>query len=155
MKPITASTAPTTASKTIIKIGDLGGAGGMSDISFLRVASRTPHVGSARPSLERGAPRKRLRPAAAGGNEVGVRRGGVIHGPCRLLRSRTRCCRAIDVILGVMATLATLLVVSNSVNALLIVAASSDRLWSWSCGYLLSASVSAALLTGGAVLILP
>jgi hypothetical protein len=54
-----------------------------------------------------------------------------------------------------MATLATLLVESITVNALLIVAASSDRLWSWSCGYLLSASVSAALLTGGAILILP
>ena len=32
MKPMAASIAPTTASKTIIRIGDLGGAGGMSDI---------------------------------------------------------------------------------------------------------------------------
>ena len=73
--------------------------------------------------------------------------------PVQVTTIKTRCCRAIEVILGVMATLATLFVVSISVNALLIVAASSDRLWSWSCGYLLSASVSAALLTGGAVLI--
>jgi hypothetical protein len=79
----------------------------------------------------------------------------VIHGPFRLLPSRTHCCWSIDVILGAMATLAILLVVSISVNALLIVAASSDGLWSRSCGYLLSASVSAALLTGGAVLLLP
>ena len=32
MKPMAASTAPITASKTIIRIGDLGGAGGMSVI---------------------------------------------------------------------------------------------------------------------------
>jgi hypothetical protein len=32
MKPIAASTAPTTASNTIIRMGHLGGAGGMSDI---------------------------------------------------------------------------------------------------------------------------
>jgi hypothetical protein len=103
-----------------------------------------------------GPPALSLRPAPAGGNEVGVRCSwGVIHGPFRLLPSRTHCCWSIDVILGVMATLATLLVVSISVNALLIVAASSDRFWSWAAGYLLSASVSAALLTGGAVLLLP
>jgi hypothetical protein len=35
MKPIAASTAATTASKTIIRIGDFGGAGGMSDIASL------------------------------------------------------------------------------------------------------------------------
>ena len=33
MKPIAASTAPSTASKTIIKIGDLGGFGGTSDMA--------------------------------------------------------------------------------------------------------------------------
>src|SRR5215213_3245891 len=32
MKPMAASIAPTTASKTIIRIGDLGGAGAMSDV---------------------------------------------------------------------------------------------------------------------------
>jgi hypothetical protein len=33
----------------------------------------------------------------------------------------------------------SIMVLSIAVNALLIVAAGSDRLWSWSCGYLLSA----------------
>jgi hypothetical protein len=53
MYPMAASMAPTTASKTIIRIGDLGGAGGMSDIGF-DVVSRTPLEVGARPSLERG-----------------------------------------------------------------------------------------------------
>lgn len=51
--------------------------------------------------------------------------------------------------------LAALLVMSIAVNALLLVAAGCDRLWSWAAGYLLSASVSVGLLTGGAVLLLP
>ena len=48
-----------------------------------------------------------------------------------------------------------MLVISVAINSLLVVAACNDRLWSLTCGYLLSASVSIGLLTGGAVLILP
>jgi hypothetical protein len=54
-----------------------------------------------------------------------------------------------------MALLAAMLATSVGVNSLLIVAACNDRLWSWSGGYLLSASVLAALITGAAVLMLP
>jgi hypothetical protein len=54
-----------------------------------------------------------------------------------------------------MALLAALLVASVAVNVLLLVAASSDRLWSRTANYLLSASVSIGLLTGGAILMLP
>ena len=54
-----------------------------------------------------------------------------------------------------MALLAAMLVISVAINSLLVVAACNDRLWSWSGGYLLSASVSVGLLTGGAVLMLP
>ena len=54
-----------------------------------------------------------------------------------------------------MALLAAMLVISIAINSLLVVAASNDRLWSWTSSYLLSASVSIGLLTGGAVLMLP
>ena len=54
-----------------------------------------------------------------------------------------------------MAVLATMLVISVAINLLLVVAACNDRHWSWTSGYLLSASVSVGLLTGGAVLMLP
>jgi hypothetical protein len=54
-----------------------------------------------------------------------------------------------------MAVLVALLVVSVAVNALLLVAAGCDRLWSWAAGYLLSASVSVGVLTGAPILMLP
>jgi hypothetical protein len=55
MYPMPANAAPTTASKPMITIGDLGGFGGTSDItSFLNVASPTPLGVGAGPSLERG-----------------------------------------------------------------------------------------------------
>lgn len=54
-----------------------------------------------------------------------------------------------------MALLAAMLVISVAINSLLIGAACDDRLWCWSAGYLLSASISVGLLTGCAVLILP
>ena len=54
-----------------------------------------------------------------------------------------------------MAVLVALLVVSVAVNALLLVAAGCDRLWSWAAGYLLSASVSVGVLTGATILMLP
>jgi hypothetical protein len=54
-----------------------------------------------------------------------------------------------------MALLAAMLVISIAINSLLVVAACNDRLWSWTSSYLLGASISIGLLTGGAVLMLP